>query len=113
MCSSGQSLSISQGGVGAKSFESILGMLRRPFGCSARSMLCVPAYVHREVLDLGKASDSGKEAAVVPVLVQWANAQGRPFSRADLLVASSFTNVLGRLAGARSMLDSQALLEER
>ena len=114
LCSSGQALAISQGEVTSKGFESILALLRRPAAASSRSMLCVPAYVHRQSLGLeGPSGDAGDAASVVPCLLQWSNSHGRPFNRSDLLVASALTDVLGRIASAKSLRGSQLQLEER
>ena len=112
LCTSGQCLAISQGG-GAKGFDSLLSLLRRPLCAATRSMLCVPAFVHFEVLKLDRPSDPTEEASVVPCVLQWANAHGRPFGRSDMLVASAFSDVLGRLASHRSLKASQAVLQER
>ena len=49
----------------------------------------------------------------VAVVCRWANAQGKPFGRSDVLVAQALTDVLGRLASHRSLKQSQALLEQR
>ena len=118
LCASGQSLAISQAANGAKGFDTLLSLLRRPTAASARSMLCVPAYLHRQTLGLDPLPDTAPGAAlagsnVVPVLLQWTNAHGRPFSRADLLVASALTDVLGRIAAQQAMRSSQLALEDR
>ena len=108
---SGQSLALSQGLSGTKGYDSLLGLLRRPFAASARSMLCIPAFVHKQSLSMAPPGEN--EKAVVPCLLQYANARGRPFGRSDLLVAQTFTDVLGRLAAYRAMKSNMTQLEER
>jgi len=76
-------------------------------------MLCCPALVHKTVLGLGQQTEGDGEAPVVPVLVQWVNSHGRPFSGKDVKVASAFTDVLGRIASEKTMSCSVSLLEER
>jgi hypothetical protein len=49
----------------------------------------------------------------IPVLGQWANKQGRPFGRHDLHVASSMTDVLGRIASDRTIHGAIELLQVR
>ena len=98
-----------------KGFDTLLSLLRRPTAASARSMLCVPAYLHRQTLGLDPLPDTAPGAAlagsnVVPVPNGPCTAA---VSRADLLVASALTDVLGRIAAQQAMRSSQLALEDR
>ena len=112
LCTSGQSLAISLGG-GSQGFDAQLNLLRRPLCAVGRSMLCVPAFIHRETLKMNPPANPTEEASVVPCVLQWANGHGLPFGRSDMLVASAFSETLGRLASQRSLRTSLVMLEDR
>jgi hypothetical protein len=61
---------VCQGANNPKAFESLLGFLRRPVAAVHRSMLCVPALVHRQVLGLGRQTENPDEPPTIPVLIQ-------------------------------------------
>lgn len=73
-------------------------------------MLCVAVVVHKETLGISNEID---EQPTLPVLLQWVNKRGTPFSNQDLAISRRLRATMQRLADAKQKERQITLLQER
>ncbi|KAL1521296.1 hypothetical protein AB1Y20_020965 [Prymnesium parvum] len=93
-----------------KIHENAMSHMKRPTQAIVKSMLCVAVVVHKETLGISNEID---EQPTLPVLLQWVNKRGTPFSNQDLAISRRLRATMQRLADAKQKERQITLLQER